>query len=215
METGRVYHLFNHANGWEDMFREAGDYHLFIYKMSEHLTPWVEIQAFCLMSNHFHLAVRIPGLQELRGIDARHASLSEGEMIRLVTKRFSNLFSCYTLRTNLRHGRTGSLFCPNMKVREVDDEASFCRVVFYIHANPLHHGFARRMDEWPYSSFPVYKAMKWEERERNPVLRAFGGYDSFMRYHEQPVELKLSDAAEERRLLRMTAKKRADKRKSR
>jgi len=65
MEPGQIYHVFNHATGWENLFQEPKNYHFFMEKMDRFLSPTIDIFAHCLMPNHFHLAVGIPEMKEL------------------------------------------------------------------------------------------------------------------------------------------------------
>jgi REP element-mobilizing transposase RayT len=53
------YPVFNHANGFENVFREDENYRYFLEKYKVYITPVVETYAYCLLPNHFHLVVRI------------------------------------------------------------------------------------------------------------------------------------------------------------
>jgi hypothetical protein len=53
------YHIFNHANGFENVFREPENYRFFLEKYQKYISPVAETYAYCLMPNHFHLVVRI------------------------------------------------------------------------------------------------------------------------------------------------------------
>lgn len=53
------YHILNHANGFENIFREAENYRFFMDKYQEYIAPVTETYAYALMPNHFHAALRI------------------------------------------------------------------------------------------------------------------------------------------------------------
>lgn len=53
------YHIFNHANGFENIFRHEANYYFFMEKYWKYIAPVAETYAWCLMPNHFHLVVRI------------------------------------------------------------------------------------------------------------------------------------------------------------
>ncbi len=53
------YHIFNHANGFENIFRHEANYYFFLEKYWKYIGPVAETYAYCLMPNHFHLVVRI------------------------------------------------------------------------------------------------------------------------------------------------------------
>jgi putative transposase len=206
METGRIYHVFNHANGWEDIFAEERNYHHFMGGLFRRLSPAVDLHAWCLMPNHFHLAVGIPDLPEIVRRDTSLEGLTEEEVSRRISKSFSNHLNSYAQHLNLKNDRMGSLFRQNTRWKQVDNESGFLKLIHYIHANPVHHGFVKRMEDWLHSSYSMYVGMRRERRLQDPVLMAFGGYDSFMRYHSQPIDLKVSDLKSERRLLELQQK---------
>lgn len=62
---GVVFHVYNHANGDEDLFRNPGNYAYFLKKYGQYLGPVVDTFAYCLMPNHFHLMIRVKGLEEV------------------------------------------------------------------------------------------------------------------------------------------------------
>ncbi len=59
LQPNRTYHIFNHANGFENIFTEDENYRFFIDKYKQYILPIAETYAYCLLPNHFHLVVRI------------------------------------------------------------------------------------------------------------------------------------------------------------
>jgi REP element-mobilizing transposase RayT len=59
LQPNTSYHIFNHANGFENVFRHEANYYFFLDKYWKHIGPIAETYAYCLMPNHFHLVVRI------------------------------------------------------------------------------------------------------------------------------------------------------------
>ncbi|HEX4372500.1 MAG TPA: hypothetical protein VHZ50_04255, partial [Puia sp.] len=59
------YHIFNHANGDENIFREEENYRFFLEKYVLYIHPVAETLAYCLMPNHFHMLVKIKTEQQL------------------------------------------------------------------------------------------------------------------------------------------------------
>src|SRR4051812_22663538 len=57
---GTVYHVLNRGNGRMRIFRKPADYLAFIAILAEALqrVPRIELFAFCLMPNHWHLICR-------------------------------------------------------------------------------------------------------------------------------------------------------------
>jgi len=59
LQPDRSYHIFNHANGFENIFRIEANFIYFLEKYRLYISPIAETYAYCLMPNHFHLVVRI------------------------------------------------------------------------------------------------------------------------------------------------------------
>jgi hypothetical protein len=56
---GLVYHVLNRGNGRAEVFHKPGDYDAFLRIMAEakQVVPGMRLLAFCLMPNHWHLAL--------------------------------------------------------------------------------------------------------------------------------------------------------------
>ncbi len=208
MQPGSTYHLFNHANGWENLFKEHKNYDFFLKRLSLHVLPAAHIYAYCMMPNHFHLLLKIREENELVKYfkvkqEQKNAAIEEAAKLgknieevtadvleKKVSKSFSNFFNSYTQAFNNMYERKGSLFMPNMKREEVSNDGSFCKVVHYIHANPVHHQFVNGIDKWPHSSYKIFLSKSPTKLEREYVVKAFGGLDWFIKYHQQPIDPK-------------------------
>ncbi len=58
---GAVYHVRNRGLARQVIFRALTDYEMFLQALHETHTLWgVEVLAYCLMPNHYHLCVRTP-----------------------------------------------------------------------------------------------------------------------------------------------------------
>ena len=104
-----------------------------------------------------------------------------------VSRQFASLFSSYTQAFNKQQTRKGSLFIPNFKRKAVETEDYFTQLVHYIHANPVHHGFVRDIENWEYSSYHAFISQKFTLLQRDRVIDWFGGVDELRKYHrDQP-----------------------------
>ncbi len=189
----RKYHVFNHANGRENLFQELKNYTFFLNKLEMYVLPISKLFSYCLMPNHFHLVLEICSEEELSLTwqkPGSKAMFSEKELELKISRSFGNLFSSYTQAFNKVYKRKGSLFIPSMRSEIINDDNFFCKVVHYTHANPVHHGFTKMMEEWPHSSYHAYLSEGRTKLEREYVLDVFGGKDAFLKYHEQPIDLK-------------------------
>ena len=203
MQPGNFYHLYNHANGRENLFVEEKNYTFFLQLITKHILPTSKIFAYCLMPNHFHLLTQLKTEDELivqfeDQIKSRQ-SLSTNEtnpfnmqdfLVKKSNKPYSNLLNSYTQSFNKVYERKGSLFMQNIKKQEITDDLSFCKIVHYIHTNPVHHRFVKALDTWPHTSFKIFLSTQPTKLERQYVLDMFGGLEQFIKYHEQPIDPK-------------------------
>jgi REP element-mobilizing transposase RayT len=73
----KTYHIYNHANGFENVFNERENYRFFLEKYQEYIGPIAEMYAHCLMPNHFHLVVRMRKREVIEDIIRRKRSFSK------------------------------------------------------------------------------------------------------------------------------------------
>lgn len=195
MIPGEFYHLFNHANGRENLFVEERNYSFFLEKLAKYILPVCRLYSYCLMPNHFHLILQIREEVELQKLWQSFqplTKLSSKQLELKTSKSFANLFSSYTQSFNKVYNRMGSLFIPSMKFEEINDDLHFCKAVHYAHANPVHHGFCRNLEDWPHSSYKIFLSLGPTKLERDYVIDMFGGLDAYIKYHQQPIDLKLN-----------------------
>ena len=193
MLPGENYHLFNHANGDENLFKEEQNYTFFLEKLTKHVSPVCRLYSYCMMRNHFHLVLQIRYEEELHKLWQNSKSLpkfNQNQLELKISKSFANFFSSYTQSFNKVYKRMGSLFIPSMKTEPITDDNHFCKAIHYTHANPVHHGFTKKIDEWPHSSYSKFLSNTPTIIEKEYVLDMFGGLNAFIKYHEQPIDLK-------------------------
>ena len=99
----------------------------------------VEILAYCLMPNHFHLLLK---QKEERGIPIMLANLQNG----------------YAKYFNLKHKRIGPLFQSMFKAVRIETDDQLLHVSRYIHLNPSTSYIVdiEKLSAFHWSSFPEY-----------------------------------------------------------
>lgn len=163
LEPGNFYHIYNHANGFENIFVEDENYSFFLRKLIEHIMPVADILGFCFMPNHFHLAIKIKHEEEIIKLipsEETGETISYDSIQRLVSKRFANLFSSYTQSFNKVYHRKGSLFRKNFKSKAIENQVQLLNTILYIHLNPVKHGFTRNHTDWPWTSYNYFFKME-------------------------------------------------------
>ena len=182
-EAEKIYHIYTHANGNENLFREEDNYLYFLKKYTHHLYPLVETFAYCLMPNHLHLMVRVRKEEEvLKNAAASHLTGFEN-LSGVVSRGFSNLFNSYTKAVNKRYNRKGSLFHRPFKRKPIQKDAYFTALICYIHNNPVHHGFVQDTIDWQHSSWHTYLSVKPTKLAREEGINWFGDLEEFCKVH--------------------------------
>lgn len=169
LQFNTFYHIYNHANGDDNLFREQKNYGFFMEKYYQHIDPIAETIAWCLMPNHFHLLVKIRSENEIvdnfssssnfsKVSNFRKVEVLEEEKLKFLSKQFSNFFSSYTQAFNKVYNRRGSLFIKNFKRKEITNDAYLRNLVLYIHLNPIKHSFTKDIQDWQHTSFDTFPA---------------------------------------------------------
>lgn len=141
--------------------------------------PLIEILAFCLMPNHYHLLIR---------------QLVENGVVKFMQK----LGTGYTNYFNQRNERVGSLFQGRFKAVLISTEKHFRYIPIYIHLNPLDliapewrekklNNFNKAvgfLENYRWSSYLDYIGKKNFPliTRRGYILKIAGGLKNFKRY---------------------------------
>lgn len=182
---GEYYHIYNHANGDDNLFREWENFRFFTEKLHLYVPPVADICAWCLMPNHFHLLAKIKSEKELESTFPKFKTLEMlNDQSKFIAKRFSNLFSCYTQAFNKKYDRRGSLFLKNFKRKMICNRTQFIKTFVYIHNNPVKHGFTKKLSAWEWSSYQGYLNISEDNTSFQKVLDYLGGIDTFISLHQ-------------------------------
>jgi putative transposase len=188
LEPDSTYHIYNRANGSEQLFASDENYRYFLQKYSEYISPFSKTFCYCLMPNHFHFIVRIKainnlnlqGFKNLEGIQ----SPSNQNLEDFLSKQFSNFFNAYTKAFNKEQNRKGSLFMHTFKRKKIADEFYLKKLVHYIHFNPVEAGLAKSPSDWKYSSYNAILSEKPSLLDKNEVIEWFEDLQNFIFVHE-------------------------------
>jgi len=179
---GNYYHIYNRGNNGIDVFLQNENYYHFLNLYAKYIEPIAETYAWCLLKNHFHLLVRIKEKSEINKDELSYSTIEKPKVID-PSRQFSHLFNAYTQAINKRHNRTGSLFETTFERKIVTSERYFQQLIFYIHNNPVHHGFVEKPDDWLFSSYGLIPNQKSSKLKKQEVLNWFGGIDNYQSFH--------------------------------
>jgi putative transposase len=150
------YHVMNRGRRGENIFSGKRDYNVFVDLLKELVETYrVNIAAYCLMPNHYHLLLKTP-----------QANLS---------RSMRHLDGVYTQRFNKAHECDGQLFRGRFKSILVDGDSYLLELLRYIHKNPLEGGLVDKLEEYTFSSHKGYlsKAQKWSWLHKDFIFSLF------------------------------------------
>lgn len=134
---GALYHVMSRGNDGQNIFTDDGDRKLFLYLIEQMCERFhIEIHAWVLMNNHYHLLLR-----------TMKANLSKGMQWLGIT---------YTRRYNIKHRRQGHLYQGRFKSILVENEYYLFSLSCYIHRNPLRANMVKRLSNYKWSSYKTY-----------------------------------------------------------
>ncbi len=134
---GAFYHVILRGNARQKIFFANTDRYRFYHFLQEGIERYrFRIHAFCLMTNHIHLALQVGEIPLSRIMQA--------------------LVGRYTRWVNWRKSRTGHLFQGRYKAIIVDADSFSIELVRYIHLNPVRAEIVNDPDDYPWSSHRAY-----------------------------------------------------------
>jgi putative transposase len=195
-----TYHLFNRAIGNEKLFLNENNYRYFLSKFAQHILPIADIFTYSLLPNHFHLLLRIKDesliIKHFEFKKKKNFNPIENQLSDFVMEQFSNWLNGYTKAFNKMFNRKGALFIDYLKRSIVEKDSDFTSFIFYVHKNAVHHNICKKIGEWKYDGYQSLLSEKPTLILRNEVIEWFGSKELFIKFHNQPVELKKLDLFE-------------------
>ncbi len=134
---GAWYHVMNRGAGRRVIYKHNDHRQVFLELLRELQEDYmVEIHAYCLMDNHYHLLLHTP----------------QGNLSRAMR----HLNGVYTQRYNKIQKTDGALLKGRYKSVLIQHDAYLKQVSRYIHRNPLEARMVKSLNHYKWSSYPAY-----------------------------------------------------------
>jgi REP element-mobilizing transposase RayT len=162
---GALYHLTSRGNARQPIFADDDDRRLFLHRLGEVVARhrW-RCQAYCLMTNHYHLLVETPEANVSRGMQRLNSAYSQG--------------------FNSRHERVGHVLQGRFTGILVERDGHHLELARYVVLNPVRAGIVAAPEEYVWSSLRATlgldPAPAW--LDTGPVLAAFGSRARYLEH---------------------------------
>jgi putative transposase len=141
------YHVLSRGNRRAEVFHHDGDYAAFVRLLRQACARVpMRVLAYCLMPNHFHLALW----------PARAGDLSDW---------MQWLLTAHVRRYQRLYRSSGHVWQGRFKAFPIQEDLHLLTVLRYIERNPLRADLVERAEDWPWSSL-----RHWLKPERVPWM---------------------------------------------
>ncbi len=139
---GYPHHVIQRGNNRQRIFVDRSDFERMLGLLAEDAQKFgVELHAYVLMDNHFHL-LATPATEQALPL-----------MMQALGRSYVRYF-------NRRHGRTGTLWEGRYRSTMIESERYLLACMAYIDLNPVRAGMAAQPGEWPWSSYAHYVGLR-------------------------------------------------------
>ena len=180
------FHVYVRGNNKQKLFIESNDYKYFLKLFDRYFSKdqvisntgvvypnflnQIDIIAYCLMSNHFHLLVYQKDVPYLE-------------------KFMRSIMTSYGKYYNLKYKRTGSAFESRYKASRIDQESYLQHITRYIHLN------SKGWERYKYSSLKYYRdGNEPDWLHNNRILEQFSSRQKYMDFVSDYEEMRDSMA---------------------
>jgi len=134
VENG-IYHIYNRGCNKDNIFFSDDNCIYLLEKLEEEKDKYeIEVIAYCLMPNHYHL-------------------LLQQKSAKPISSYIQKIFNGYVQAINKEQDRSGTLFEGRSKSILIDKEEYLLHLIRYIHINPVVANIVKKSEQWEYSNY--------------------------------------------------------------
>jgi len=161
------FHVYNRGNNYCKIFFAEKNYKFFLKRLLAIFDNRINLAAYCLMPNHYHLLVKI--------IEDNY-----------LEKAMQRLSTSYTKAINKQNGRVGHLFQGRYKAKLVPNNEYLLHLSRYIHLNPVRGGLVDNPEDWEHSSYCDYiSGNNAEYLDKDIILDQIKDYAEFVNSYQE------------------------------
>ncbi len=154
---GAIYHIVQRGHNKDRLFKNAKDYKVFKDFIRKYKDKHVfDIYHYCLMSNHFHILLKI----------------YKGDTLPKIMHGITQSYSYYYRKT---YNRIGYVYQNRYKSFLIEDDSYLLECGRYIERNPLRAGIVKDLSQYNWSSYNFYaKGRPDDIITENPLYQDMG-----------------------------------------
>lgn len=163
-----LYHIVARGNNKEHIFAHTNEKKHFLKLMTDGLEEnEIQLYAYCLMKNHFHIMLKAKDLYKL------------STYMHWLTMSYARYY-------NLKHNQTGHVFQGRYHSECVETESYYWTCIRYIHNNPVKIYQVSQPEDYAFSSAKDYLRCKSHiicPDAMTMLHKKFDCVESFMQFH--------------------------------
>lgn len=158
------HHIYNRGALRSKIFFDKDDYNYFLHRLKKHADKnKIEILAYCLMSNHFHLCVK------------------QNTDICTVGKFIGDLQNGFTKFINKKYNRSGVVFQGPAKAKYLTDKSYYKPVIEYILLNSVTAKLVKSASDWSYSSaYEITNNLNYKITSIDELMHIYGSPENLL-----------------------------------
>jgi REP element-mobilizing transposase RayT len=119
-----------------------------------------------VLPDHFHLLLGITGKKNISEVMHDLKSYASHQISKMLLNKYRRGFhaSPHTINESPKRGSFGSggrkyvkIWQPSFYDHVIRNKTDFNNHVNYIHYNPVKHSYVKKMEDWSWSSYTLYK----------------------------------------------------------
>ena len=174
------YHVIMRGNKGDNIYTYKEQKEFLFENLRKHEeTHFLDIMAWCVMSNHVHLVLKA-GFDDL--VQAFHS----------INTRFAK-------RENFKRQEHGHVFQGRFWSEPIETDDYLLRAIRYIHNNPVKAGLVQDAEEWDWSSYSLYRAGECSETMRYAYDLIGGSMKAVEKFHrDSDLQFRMFDIDKDR-----------------